>query len=235
MRDHHNRPAGVVERIEQVHDLEARGRVEVSGGFVGQDHMGVVDKGSGNGHALLLAARELVGAVAEPPAQAHELGQSQAELRTVGIGRSLIGQRHRDVFHHAELLNQVVRLKHEAEVAAADTRERFIVERGDIVAAQEILPGGRPVEAPEQVEQCALARARGAHDRHEVALVEVDGDAGECLHILPAEPIDLGHIPHAGHHVAAGLRAILCGNTTHGGGPRSGPCWPPAWRGRCRR
>src|SRR5512135_929222 len=56
----------VVELLEDGHDLEAGLAVEVAGGLVGQDHGGVVEQGPGDGHPLLLAARELVGLVVGP-------------------------------------------------------------------------------------------------------------------------------------------------------------------------
>ena len=54
-------PVLAVELAEELHDLVAGLRVEVAGGLVGQDQLRVVDQRAGDGHALLLAAGQLVG------------------------------------------------------------------------------------------------------------------------------------------------------------------------------
>ena len=59
VRDHDDRSAGAVERFQQVHDLVAGGRVEVAGRLVGEDDVGIVDQGPGDGDALLLPAGKL--------------------------------------------------------------------------------------------------------------------------------------------------------------------------------
>ena len=61
VRDEHDRDAGAVQVLEERHDLDARPGVERAGRLVGQDHDRVVDERARDGHALLLAARELAG------------------------------------------------------------------------------------------------------------------------------------------------------------------------------
>ena len=113
----------------------------------------------GDGHALLLAAGELVGAVAQAAVEAHEAGQFVGPL-VVGLGQlavALIGQRQLDVLHHRVLLDQVVRLEDEADVAASHLRQLVVVELGDILVSQDVLPAGGPVEAAQEVQHRALA------------------------------------------------------------------------------
>src|SRR3954462_6919479 len=62
-----------VELVEELHDLLGSGRVEVAGGLVGEQDGGIVDQGAGDGHALALAARQLVGLVGHAGAEAHLL------------------------------------------------------------------------------------------------------------------------------------------------------------------
>ena len=52
-----------VEALEDAHHLDAGPRVEVAGRLVGQDDRGLVDQRARDRHALLLAARQLVGIV----------------------------------------------------------------------------------------------------------------------------------------------------------------------------
>ena len=60
---------------EQAMDLVAVVRVEVARGFVGQQHGGRIDQRTGDGHALLLAARKLSGLVVAPRREAHHVEQ----------------------------------------------------------------------------------------------------------------------------------------------------------------
>ena len=57
----HDGGAGAVDPVEDPHDADGRGRVEVPGGLVGQQDQRAVDEGSGDRYPLLLATGELVG------------------------------------------------------------------------------------------------------------------------------------------------------------------------------
>src|SRR5438045_3355237 len=61
------------ERLEEVHDFGAGPRVEVAGGFVGQEDGGVVDQGAGDGDALSLSAGHFIWAVMNSVSQADVL------------------------------------------------------------------------------------------------------------------------------------------------------------------
>src|ERR1043166_7956633 len=61
VRDLHDRRPLLVELLEQLHDLLALARVQVAGGFVGQDDLWIGDHGARDGDELLLSARQLVG------------------------------------------------------------------------------------------------------------------------------------------------------------------------------
>ena len=176
--DHDDRLAGVVELAEHLHDLVAGLGVEVAGGLVGQDDVGVVDQRAGDRDALLLAAGELGRAVVEPVVQADQPGQLQGPLldRRGDLAAALVGQRELDVLDDRVLLDQVVRLEDEADVAAPDLGQLVVAELGDVAVAEDVLAAGGSVEAAEQVEHRALARARGAHDGDVLALIEIDRD-----------------------------------------------------------
>ena len=101
----------------------------------------------------------------------------------------LVEQRHFDVLQHRELLDQVVRLKDEADPRRPNVAELVVVHPGDVVVAQEEVARGRPVEAAEQVEQRALARAGGTHDRDVVAGGDFERDAANGMHRLGAHHV----------------------------------------------
>ncbi len=130
MRHHDDRSPGPVERSEKFHDLIARGRVEVSGRFIGQDDLWIVDECPGHGDSLLLTAGEFRRPVMQAVFEPDESSQAEAAFVAVGRLAFLIAQRHLNVLDHAELRNEVVRLKDKAQVSAADQRERVVVEGG---------------------------------------------------------------------------------------------------------
>src|SRR2546425_7634710 len=57
--DEHDGQPAAVEALQERQHFHARARVEVAGGLVGQDDGRIVDERPRDGHALLLAAREL--------------------------------------------------------------------------------------------------------------------------------------------------------------------------------
>ena len=59
--------------FEEVEHFRGTGGIQVAGGFVGEDHIGIGDDGAGDGDALLLAAGKLAGEVVEAIVQADEL------------------------------------------------------------------------------------------------------------------------------------------------------------------
>ena len=70
--------AGAVDAVEQAHDADRGGRVEVAGGLVGQEDQRPVHEGPGDRHPLLLAAGELVREVVDLLGQADQLEDGRA-------------------------------------------------------------------------------------------------------------------------------------------------------------
>ena len=106
-----------VQLPHQGDDLVGVLAVEVAGRLVGPDDRGVVDERTGDRHALALAARELVGHVLGPVAQAHEL--ERIERLAPRLLRRDAGdeQRQLDVLDRAQHGHQVVELEDEAHPA----------------------------------------------------------------------------------------------------------------------
>ena len=66
------------QRCEELHDLVAGLRIEARGRLIGQHDIGVLHQGAGDRHALRLAARQLVGALAGHGGKAHAAAGSEA-------------------------------------------------------------------------------------------------------------------------------------------------------------
>ena len=205
MRDHDNGAAFIVEPFEQRQDLLRRHAVQVAGRFVGQDEVGVIHQAAGDGHPLLLTAGELGGAVPQPIFQPDQRGQLVAALAGGRAGATLVVQRNLDVFHDRQLLDQVIRLKDEADAGSADHGKLVVAHLGDIVVAEKELAAGRLVQATEQVEQRALAGTGRAHDGHIVPFGNGEAHAAQSPHRFRFEDVVLRDInqPNRNAHCPA--------------------------------
>ena len=122
VRHDDHRVAAPVDVLEQRHDLLRRGAVERARRFVGEDHLGVADQRARDGHALLLAARQLVGheglAIRQPDHVQELLGAVVALL----AADALVVERQRDVFRGVLEWQQVEGLEHEPQQLVAQPR-----------------------------------------------------------------------------------------------------------------
>ena len=207
VRHHDDGAALAVQAVEDLDDLLARLGIQVSGRLVGQDDFRIVDQGAGNGDPLLLTAGELKGPVVEAIGQADIGGDLNAAVAVRCVdGRiaAAVVQRDFDILQHRVLGDQVVRLENETDHLVAGLRQVIVGHRGDIAAAQDVIAVGRPVERAQQIEQRAFPTSRRTHDRHEIPLGEIHGDAAEGLHDNGAQIVVLVQIDNlAGelHHL----------------------------------
>jgi hypothetical protein len=132
--------------------------------------------------ALLLAARELTGAVIEPFGETHALEHFARPLAGSRPRRAGQQKRHHDVLFGVEVAEQVVELEYEADRSVAHARELGSREREEVVAVEPHLPAVRRVERAKQVEQRALADARLSDYGHALALAH--------FQVQPAQDVD---------------------------------------------
>ena len=181
VRDH-DHEAVFCHILQQLHDLDARLAVQCAGGLVGQQDVGVVDEGAGDGHALHLAARHLSGALVELVSEAHlpqRLGGTAAAL---SARHARDGQGQFDVGEDGLVGDEVIALEHEADgvVAVGVPVPVGVAAGGD--AVDDELAAVVAVEAADDVEQRGLARAAGAEDGDKFAVAQVEADPVErCL------------------------------------------------------
>ena len=176
--DHDHGLAELVDRAAE--ELEGLGRgaaVEVAGGFVGEDDLGVAREGSGDGDALLLPAGELAGpvveAVTEPDGVDDGVEPGRVEVAAGEIGREL------DVLERGEGGDEVEGLEHEADAVTTQDRQLLLRHAGEPLAGDLDLAGGEGVETSEAVHEGRLAASRRTHDGGEHPLRDVDGDMVE--------------------------------------------------------
>ena len=163
MGDHHQRRSQFpVEFEHQRHHLLAGRVVEAAGRLVREQQRRLLHEGPRQRHALLLAARQHPRIVRQPLPQPDAL-EHLPGLRA-GIALTAQLQRQHHVLQRRQVGQQLEALEHEAQVRAAQRGAAVLVEREHVLPTQPHRAFGRRVQAREDGQQRALARARGADD-----------------------------------------------------------------------
>ena len=161
------------------HGLAARGRqidqhggddlgvvgIQIARGLIGEDDRGIIDQSKAHRHALLLAARKLLGPFEALGLQAH--GLQQAFSARASLLRRHPRQQHGqlEIFDGREAGDQVEELEDKADLAQAIKLELALGHARHILAIDPDLAAARPVHAAQQIEDRGLAAARWAHQR----------------------------------------------------------------------
>ena len=167
----HQYQGGAVLTVEGEQLLDngfAGGRVEIAGGLIGKQQLRLHRKGAGQGHALLFAAGQLRGVMAQPLAQADGVERRGGRLAGLAVTSKL--QRQHDVFERCKAAQQLERLEHETHLAGACGGASVFVQGVDALTAQPNLSRRRGVQAGQQRQQRGLARAGTADDGHALAV-----------------------------------------------------------------
>src|ERR1700678_165469 len=144
--------------LEQIHDTARHLRVEIAGRLVRQQQPRRTRERAGDGHALLLSARELRGVVTRPGRQADAfqgLLYSPPPLRSV---ESAIAQRYVDIVLHVQIGNQIEGLKNEADLLVAQPRALVVVQAANIGAVELIFAAAEFLEQTRDRQEGRLAR-----------------------------------------------------------------------------
>ena len=111
---------------QQVDDVPAVRAVEIAGRLVGQDQRRIVGQRARDRDALLLAARELRRVVMPAIVQPDFVEQRLRARRRIPPAGDL--HRHQDVLERRQRRHQVEELEDEADLLAAQPRQRVLVE-----------------------------------------------------------------------------------------------------------
>ncbi len=109
----------VDEGEEELAELLGVGVVEVAGGLVGEDEVGIVAEGAGDGGALPLSAGEELGGVIGSLGKADLIEELEAFGAGEGIACDAGG--HEDVFEGGEIVEEIIGLEDEADVAVSES------------------------------------------------------------------------------------------------------------------
>lgn len=165
--------------VEEREHLPAVPRVEVSGGFVGEKKTGAGDERPRDRGALHLSSGELVGVRFAPVREVHPREQLAGAFP--GVAVSIQEARQLDVVPDGQVGEQVEELEDDADVSPAIERPLPVGKGGDVAAADPDRPGGRRVDAGDEVKERRLPAAGRPDDREELAggHGQVDGIEGD--------------------------------------------------------
>ena len=130
------------------------------------------------------------GALPEADDAQRRLGARAA----IGLAEPGEEQRQLDVATRIEDRDQVEELEDEADVARAERGELVLGERVETLTRDLDAAAARAVEPRDQVEQRALARARGTHQRDEAAALDAQADVRERVYLVHAAPVHAGNV-----------------------------------------
>src|ERR671936_856228 len=103
---------------EQIHDLERQIGIEVTGRFVGQNQLRIIDEGACDGDPLLLSARQFFGQRVHAMLKPHPFEYLKGLALLRRERQSEDAHHERDVLKDGEPRDQPEILKDEADVAA---------------------------------------------------------------------------------------------------------------------
>ena len=178
VRDREDRMTFRVQFAEDLHDEVLIDLVEVARRLVRKDEHGVVDQGTRNANALLLAARKLarqmVGAVGKP----HAVERFE---RFLLVGDAVIVLRRHDVFDRRQVRDHVKLLEDDADLVTAQERQLVVGDFRDVDAVQKHRAARRVIHAADDIHERRLARAGRPHDGEPIALFHLEVDVVERL------------------------------------------------------
>jgi hypothetical protein len=118
--DHHDQAIFLMGKAAELVENKLSGfSIEVAGGFVGENKLGIVDEGPGEGGALLFASGKLIGPVMEAGSESHG-GEELFGTGAGGLG-GLSGESRRKhhIFKGCESGKKVKELKDESHTVKA--------------------------------------------------------------------------------------------------------------------
>ena len=131
VRNLNDRCAFVVQSLEHVHDLLTLARMKISRRLVGEDYPGLCNYCARDAHELLLSAGELAG---KEVLLAHDLKSVEGvadDRLPIHFANVSIGKRQFKILENRLIVEKVITLKHETDVAIAKVGSLLRVHRVD--------------------------------------------------------------------------------------------------------
>ena len=191
----------VVEGDEPLPQLLANLGIDGSEGFVEEDDARFGGERAGDGHALALSARELMGITLLQVLQPEQAEQFFHARTDVARPPFLDLQAEGDVVEHRHVVEEGVILEDEADVALLN------VDVIDSLSADEQVAFGRDLQAGDHAQDGGLAPAAGAEQGDQLAFLHREADSIDSGDL--AEP--LGDVVESDAHALGLGRSVVVG------------------------
>ena len=159
MGDQHDGVAARVQVEEKAKDLLAGAAVEVSGRLVCQEQRWLGHEGSRDRHALPLATRELSRLVLHPVLQPHSGERLDRAIAALPLAHPAVYERQLHVLQRGRPRQELEALEDESDLEIAHVRQLVVGEQADVAPGEPVTPGGRHVQAADDVHQRGFPRA----------------------------------------------------------------------------
>ena len=178
--------AGFIEFLEELHDLVALDGMEIAGGLIGEDELGILDDGAGYADELLLAAGELIGEKIFFADDVEAIESVADEAGALLLRNVFVGQGDFKIFVDGKIVYKVVGLENEADVVLVELVALLGAEFVDVVLEEIVFAGPSAIKHAENAEQGGLPCPGGSHDGDELAGLDIESDAAKDIESLRA-------------------------------------------------
>ena len=179
-----------VDALELASHVDTQAGVQVGEGLVKQQQLGVGGHGAGDGHALLLAAGQLVGVAVHILLDAHHAQGVVDALLDLRLGQLLDLQAESDVLPHRHVGPQGVGLEHQVQppLAGLGVVGQVRVDHLHAVDGHHAALG--LLQTGDHAQGGGLAAAGGTQQGHEVAVLDDQIDVPQDV-VVAVEFIDM--------------------------------------------
>ena len=185
--------------------LAAQAGIEVGQGLIKQQHIRLQHQGAGQGHALLLAARQLAGQALVKVNQAHILQGVQRPGTRIRLGHTGHLQAIAHVLDHVHVREQGVALKHHADIALGGAQ------RGDIFAPHDDPARRGRLQPGNHAQRGGFAAAGRPQNGGERALADFKADAFDGQRRIRVRAVTLGDVVKLNAVVHAVYSLLMAG------------------------
>src|SRR5260370_31748959 len=177
VRDLNDCRTGVVEALEELHDFFALRRVKITGGFVSQNELGILNRRAGHADELLLAAGKLIGEKVFLADNVEAVEDVADQADALLVRNVFVRKRDFKVLEDGEIVDQVVALKDEADIRFVQLVAFFNVEFVDRLIKEIVFTVPGAIEHADDAKQSGFPRAGRSHEGDEFAGLNIQGDA----------------------------------------------------------
>src|SRR5216683_3654597 len=196
MRDLNDGRAAFVQAPEELHDFFALRRVKITGGFVSQNELGILNHRAGHADELLLAAGKLIGEKVFLADNVEAVEDVADQADALLVRNVFVRKRDFEVLEDGEIVDQVIALEDEADVGFVQLVAFFDVEFVHRLIEEIVFAAPRAVQHANDAEQRGFPRAGRAHEGYELTGLNIDANAAQDEKLAAAGLEDLLEISH---------------------------------------